>query len=253
MEQVARDHYQSQKFRQVLQLKNFTKSGVIYYSFSTENETEVTISDNAKANIFQLFSACSKRVAISENGEVSVIIPAGNYQIQWQNMTEEPINWNISFNNNPDTDKDGKPNTEDDDDDNDGVLDIDDAFPYDKYETADNDKDGIGDNADTDDDNDGTLDIYDSTPFGSVSVTEVGKQADFKVIPNPAHDKIQLTGLAVGSTVSLKIIDSKGAVVVSQESYLCGTDIDVRKLKKGRYYIVIQDKDLLVTSTFDKQ
>jgi len=46
----------------------------------------------------------------------------------------------------------------DPDDDNDGVLDGDDAFPFDPTEDTDTDLDGIGDNADPDDDNDGLSD-----------------------------------------------------------------------------------------------
>ena len=54
----------------------------------------------------------------------------------------------------PDSDGDGEPDSTDPDDDNDGVLDEDDAFPYDPTESIDTDGDGIGNNADTDDDND---------------------------------------------------------------------------------------------------
>lgn len=43
--------------------------------------------------------------------------------------------------------------------DGDGVVDADDAFPDDPYETTDTDSDGIGDNADSDDDNDGLPDV----------------------------------------------------------------------------------------------
>ena len=47
-----------------------------------------------------------------------------------------------------DTDNDGLANVDDPDDDNDGVLDEDDAFPIDPNETADTDGDGVGDNRD---------------------------------------------------------------------------------------------------------
>ena len=46
------------------------------------------------------------------------------------------------------------------DSDGDGVLDADDAFPFDGNESNDNDGDGTGDNADTDDDNDGMSDAW---------------------------------------------------------------------------------------------
>ena len=42
-------------------------------------------------------------------------------------------------------------------------------FPNDDTETADFDDDGTGDNADTDDDNDGVLDVDDAFPFDATN------------------------------------------------------------------------------------
>lgn len=64
-----------------------------------------------------------------------------------------------------DTDNDGTGNNADTDDDNDGTLDQNDDLPLDANETLDTDGDGIGNNADTDDDNDGVLDINDALPL----------------------------------------------------------------------------------------
>ena len=47
-----------------------------------------------------------------------------------------------------DTDRDGIGNNADADDDGDGVVDTEDAFPYDSSEHSDSDGDGVGDNAD---------------------------------------------------------------------------------------------------------
>jgi len=69
-----------------------------------------------------------------------------------------------------DSDGDGIPDDIDPDDDNDGVLDINDAFPFDPTESSDTDGDGVGDNADafpndptetSDADNDGVGDNAD--------------------------------------------------------------------------------------------
>ena len=60
-----------------------------------------------------------------------------------------------------DTDLDGVTDDNDDDDDGDGVLDIEDAFPLNPYETLDYDGDKIGNNSDNDDDNDGVADVDD--------------------------------------------------------------------------------------------
>ncbi|NOH29133.1 heparin lyase I family protein [Vibrio mediterranei] len=53
------------------------------------------------------------------------------------------------------------------DSDNDGVVDAEDAFPYDPTESVDTDSDGIGNNKDTDDDGDGVADIDDDYPLDS--------------------------------------------------------------------------------------
>lgn len=53
----------------------------------------------------------------------------------------------------------------DDDDDNDGVLDVDDVFPFDPAEYLDTDNDGVGNNADGDDDGDGVNDVADDFPL----------------------------------------------------------------------------------------
>jgi hypothetical protein len=57
-----------------------------------------------------------------------------------------------------DTDGDGVNNIEDIDDDGDGIVDANDAFPFDENESKDTDNDGIGNNSDEDDDGDGISD-----------------------------------------------------------------------------------------------
>ncbi|WP_051686001.1 S8 family peptidase [Rheinheimera texasensis] len=74
-----------------------------------------------------------------------------------------------------DTDKDGVGNNADPDDDNDGVADTADAFPLDPKESVDTDKDGIGNNADPDDDNDGTPDLSDAFPLDPLETTDTDK------------------------------------------------------------------------------
>ena len=57
------------------------------------------------------------------------------------------------------------------DDDNDGVINSEDAFPWDATETVDTDSDGIGNMADEDDDNDGLIDS-DEDLLGTSSLSE---------------------------------------------------------------------------------
>lgn len=93
----------------------------------------------------------------------------------------------LTTNNLLDSDLDGELNINDDDDDGDGVVDTNDLYPFDPFESADtdgdgvpdntdkfpedateiidSDNDGIGNNADTDDDNDGEPDVTDAFPL----------------------------------------------------------------------------------------
>lgn len=225
-----------------------------FYSFLISEDVECIIDDRDDVgdNYVLIYKDCKQKLTTSDNGKLSVTLSPGEYQIQWLNTSGKDINWSITLNDSPDTDKDGKLNTVDEDDDNDEVLDINDAFPYDASETTDTDKDGIGDNADTDDDNDGILDIYDPYPFGNVSIAEIGKLHGIKVSPNPADDRIQIMGIESGTNVSLKIVDSKGTVVFVKDAYVVGTSIDVSSFENSTYLVIINNNGILKTSLFVK-
>jgi hypothetical protein len=77
---------------------------------------------------------------------------------------ESPPSISVSRAPDFDTDGDGIGDSVDQDIDGDGVLNVNDAFPYDPTEWDDTDGDGIGDNADMDDDNDGWPDAVDDFP-----------------------------------------------------------------------------------------
>ncbi len=92
-----------------------------------------------------------------------------------QKTSLSTLNKKISVDPLPDFDTDGIPDDWDDDDDNDGVIDINDAFPFDSTEWEDSDGDGTGNNADADDDNDGTLDVYDDLPLDPSETVDTDK------------------------------------------------------------------------------
>jgi len=80
-----------------------------------------------------------------------------------------------------DTDSDGIGNNADTDDDGDGVLDAEDAFPFDSAESRDSDGDGLGDNGDAfpndasetiDSDSDGTGDNSDVFPNNALYIAD---------------------------------------------------------------------------------
>ncbi len=114
-----------------------------------------------------------------------------------------------------DSDGDGISNIDDPDDDNDGVLDVNDAFPFDPNESADTDGDGVGDNADafpsdpgetTDTDNDGVGDNTDTFPTDPGETTDtdndgVGDNAD--AFPNDPGETTDSDGDGVGDNADI--------------------------------------------------
>ena len=119
-----------------------------------------------------------------------------------------------------DTDSDGVGNNADTDDDNDGVIDTEDAFPFDAdtdgdgfndsadafptdaTESVDTDSDGVGNNADTDDDNDGIEDSNDAFPLDAAESLDpdndgVGNNAD--AFPDDADESVDTDGDGIGN------------------------------------------------------
>ena len=87
------------------------------------------------------------------------------------------------FDDSLDADGDGDPDGCDEDDDNDGIVDTEDAFPYDPEEAVDTDSDGTGDNADLDDDGDNVDDSADAFPLDANETLDtdgdgIGNNAD---------------------------------------------------------------------------
>jgi Leucine-rich repeat (LRR) protein len=76
----------------------------------------------------------------------------------------------------------------DNDDDNDGVIDENDAFPFDVTETTDTDLDGTGNNTDTDDDNDTVLDADDDFPLDSTRSDAVDQDNDGWPVGQDSND-----------------------------------------------------------------
>jgi hypothetical protein len=111
----------------------------------------------------------------NSNGMYSFIVEEGTYTVNASKdqILDESVSgvscpaaaviW-LNFTVEEDFDNDSIPDYIDEDDDNDGVIDVEDAFPYDPLEWEDTDLDGIGDNADLDDDGDEVTDDLDAFP-----------------------------------------------------------------------------------------
>lgn len=102
----------------------------------------------------------------------------------------------------------------DSDSDSDGVVDADDAFPFDASEILDTDSDGTGNNADTDDDGDGVIDSDDDFPLDATESLDsdgdgVGDNAD----PVNTSGAFEL----VGNTVTLQDYNPTSQAMITTE------------------------------------
>jgi FtsP/CotA-like multicopper oxidase with cupredoxin domain len=128
--------------------------------------------DGSIANVPENEKGYKDVVRIPPNGSVKVMVkmidfidPNNGYMYHCHFLEHEDDGMMGQFTviqnrQNPvdDFDNDGLDNVTDTDDDNDGVLDINDALPFNASESIDTDGDGVGNNADSDDDNDGFSD-----------------------------------------------------------------------------------------------
>ncbi len=126
-----------------------------------------------------------------------------------------------------DTDGDYIFDMDDADDDNDGVLDINDAFPFDPNESIDTDGDGTGNNADTDDDNDGFLDVNDAFPLDPTEWLDsdgdgIGDNSDPTPFPPAGALSFSAAVYTVAentSSLSIEVIRSGGSFGILNVDY----------------------------------
>lgn len=171
------------------------------------------------------------KIAIADAGDSSydswVFIEASSFQCAPSNPDSDGDGVPDATDNCPsiansdqaDYDGDGMGNACDPDDDNDGVLDVNDAFPFDPTEWVDTDGDGIGNNADLDDDNDGQLDV-DELACGSdpLDAASLSPDYDGDSIPDCVDTDDDNDGVAddvdafpfsdMGATVTVNTCDS---------------------------------------------
>jgi hypothetical protein len=115
----------------------------------------------------------------------------------------------------------------DNDDDNDGVIDENDAFPFDVTETTDTDLDGIGNNADTDDDNDTVLDAVDDFSLDSTRSNAVDQDNDGWPVGQDSNDSdVSIPGISFVDTDSDGQADTGGLAADSDDDNDGVIDLD---------------------------
>jgi hypothetical protein len=88
----------------------------------------------------------------------------------------------------------------------------------------------------------------------TTGIKETENQNSFAVFPNPAKEilNIKFSDLNV-NIESLKIFDTKGALIFTQKNILSSSTVDISNIKKGEYIIQLQIKNSLLSKSFVKE
>ena len=78
--------------------------------------------------------------------------------------------------------------------------------------------------------------------FDKKTASEFTSERNVRVYPNPAVAKITVSGLEAGSCV--KLIDLAGSTVIKQQATNNELDIDVSNLRRGCYYVVVEQNEI---------
>ncbi len=81
---------------------------------------------------------------------------------------------------------------------------------------------------------------------------EEGYNARYVIIPNPAQDKITLHFTEPVDTYAIYIADVGGKILLSEQSSSPRKTVDVEKLPKGIYFIVVEEKKVIYPAKFIK-
>ncbi len=87
------------------------------------------------------------------------------------------------------------------------------------------------------------------TCIGSVGLTEI-LESDISLFPNPAHDKISISGAMTYDEIELVSVEGRVLQIVHPTSTT--TEIDVNTLDRGTYFVRIKSNGVAVTKEFVK-
>ena len=89
----------------------------------------------------------------------------------------------------------------------------------------------------------------------NVGLTEVVKQTDFVLFPNPAKSVITISSTIIGSVkINYEIVDVLGKVIMQNEN--TGSDkfsININDLNSGIYFLRLQVNNSVVVKKFVKE
>lgn len=88
----------------------------------------------------------------------------------------------------------------------------------------------------------------------NVGITEVVKQNDFALFPNPAKSSITISSTIVGTVkVDYEIVDVLGKVIMSNENTSGKFTININELNSGIYFLRLQVNNSVVVKKFVKE
>ena len=76
--------------------------------------------------------------------------------------------------------------------------------------------------------------------------------ARYVIIPNPAQDKITLHFTEPVDTYAVYVADAGGKILMSEQSSSPRKTVDVEKLPKGIYFIVVEERKVIYPAKFIK-
>jgi hypothetical protein len=153
-----------------------------YASVITIPQTHVAVLTSQNVTLTDLSIAKTDFDSTSSISDMVFNLP-GIAEMVSQEIALEHLANSLASSEIVDSDGDSSFNHVDEDDDNDGVLDDDDAFPWDPLESADYDGDGVGDNSDTDKDGDGVLNAEDEWMTVISKLPEMPEITQMKIAP----------------------------------------------------------------------
>lgn len=88
----------------------------------------------------------------------------------------------------------------------------------------------------------------------NVGITEVVKQNDFSLFPNPAKSSITVSSTIIGAVkVDYEIVDVLGKVIISNENSSGKFSININELNSGIYFLRLQVNNSVVVKKFVKE